>query len=84
MTKNNKKDELAEALIKWAEENDENRSVLVLADDESDTRMGCIGGGANLAKSLANAMLQDRKLYIVCATAMLIYKANNENDDDEE
>ena len=79
MTKNNKKDELAEALFRWAEEDNENRSVLVLVDDESDTRLGCMGGGANLAKALANA-----KLRSVCDCAMLLYRNNKENDHDKE
>lgn len=84
MTKNNTQDELVDELVRWAKEDKENRSVLVLADDESSTRSACNGMGVNIANALANAMLQDRMLYIVCATAMLIYKANNENDDDEE
>ena len=43
-----------------------------------------MGDGVNLANALANAMLNDRRLYRLYATAMLIYKANKENDDDEE
>lgn len=84
MTKNNKQDELAEALLSWAEEDEENRSLLVLADDKRGTRLVYNGGGINLANALANAMLQDKGLRAVCATAMLIYKANKENDDDNE
>lgn len=82
-TKNNKQDELAEALLRWAEEDVENRSVLVLADDESGTRLVYNGTGVNIANVLANAMLNDRKLYSVCASAMLIYRNNKENDDDK-
>ena len=84
MTKNNKRDELTEALVRWAEEDKENRSVLVLAEDESSTRLVCNGMDVNLANALANAMLNDRRLYSLYATAMLIYNANKENDDDEE
>ena len=84
MTKNNKLDELVDELVRWAKEDKENRSVLVLADDGSDTSLACNGKGANIANILAKAMIDNRLLYIVCATAMLIYKANNENDDDEE
>lgn len=84
MTKNNKQDELVDELVRWAKEDKENRSVLVLADDGSDTSLACNGKGANIANILAKAMIDNRLLYIVCATAMLIYKANNENDDDEE
>ena len=43
-----------------------------------------MGDGVNLANVLANAMLNDRRLYSLYATAMLIYNANKENDDDEE
>lgn len=84
MTTNNKQDELSEALLRWAEEDEENRSVLVLADDESGTRLVYNGSGANLANALANAMLQDKGLRAVCAVAMLIYRNNKANDDDKE
>lgn len=83
MTKNNKRDELTEALIRWAEEDKENRSVLVLADDESSTRVACNGMGFNIANALANAMLQDKVLRTVCASAMRICGKNKANDDDE-
>lgn len=83
MTKNNKQDELAEALLSWAEEDEEGRSVLVLADDDSGTRLVYNGGGVNIATALANAMLQDKGLRAVCATAMLLYRNNKENDNDE-
>ena len=43
-----------------------------------------MGDGVNLANVLANAMLQDKGLRAVCASAMLIYRNNKENDDDEE
>lgn len=83
MTKNSKQDELAEALLMWAEEDEDNRSVLVLADDESGTRLVYNGGGINLANALANAMLQDKGLRAVCAGGMLIYRNNKANDDDK-
>lgn len=76
-TKNNKRDELVE-------EDKENRSVLIIADDESSTRSACNGTGVNIVNVLANAMLNNRQLYSVFATAILIYNANKENDDDEE
>ena len=84
MTKNNKRDELVDELIRWAEEDKENRSVLVLAEDESSTRLVCNGMGVNLANALANAMLQDKVLRTVCASAMRIYGKNKANDDDNE
>lgn len=83
MTKNKKQDEAVSALLGWADEDVENRSVLALADDESGTRLVYNGRYVNLAMVLANAMLQDEVLRRVCATAMLIYKTNKENDDDK-
>lgn len=83
-TKNNKQDERAEALLRWAEEDEENRSVLVLAGDEESIRKTYFGSGSNLVESLVKAMRTDNELYILFATAMLIHKANKENDDDEE
>lgn len=80
--KNNKRDELVDALIRWAEEDKENRSVLVLADDESSTRSACNGTGVNIANALVNAMLNDRRLYSVYATAMLIYKEDSKDNDE--
>ena len=84
MTKNNKQDELAEALLEWAKEDDENRSVLLLAGDEENIRKTYHGSGSNLVESLVNAMRDDKELYTLFATAMLIYKANKENGNDEE
>lgn len=83
MTKNNQRDELTEALVRWAEEDKENRSVLVLADDESSTRSACNGMSVNITNALANAMINDRQLYVVCATAMLMYKELETKDNDK-
>lgn len=83
-TKNNKQDELAEALLEWAKEDEENRSVLLLAGDEENIRKTYFGRGSDLVESLVKAMRTDNELYILFATAMLIYKANNEDDNDKE
>ena len=83
MTKNNKRDELVDELVRWAKEDKENRSVLVLADDESDTNLACNGNGANIANILAKAMINNRLLYIVCATAMLMCKELETKDNDK-
>lgn len=42
-----------------------------------------MGDGVNLANALANAMLNDRSLYSLYATAMLIYKENAKDNDKE-
>lgn len=83
MTKNNKRDELVDELVRWAEEDKENRSVLIIADDESDTSLACNGNGANIANILAKAMINNRLLYIVCATAMLMCKELETKDNDK-
>lgn len=83
MTKNNKQDELVDELVRWAKEDKENRSVLVLADDGSDTSLACNGKGANIANILAKAMIDNRLLYIVCATAMLMCKELETKDNDK-
>ncbi len=84
MMKNNKQDELASALLRWAKEDENNRSVILIAGDEENIRKTYFGSGSNLVESLVRAMLDDEELYTLFATAMLIYKANKENDDDEE
>lgn len=82
-TKNNKRDELVDELVRWAEEDKENRSVLIIADDESDTSLDCNGNGANMANMLAKAMINNKQLYIVCATAMLMCKELETKDNDK-
>lgn len=84
MTNSNKQDELVDELVRWAKEDKENRSVLVFADDESSTISACNGTVFNIANALANAMLNNRRLYSVYATAMLIYKELETKDNDDE
>lgn len=72
MTKSNKQDELAEALLRWAEEDVENRSVLVLADDESGTRLVYNGTELNLVAALAVSMRKDDNIRQACAKAMIL------------
>ena len=84
MMKNNKQDELASALLRWAKEDENNRSVMLIASDEESVRKTYHGSGGNLVESLVQAMRTDEDLYSVFATAILIYNANKENDDDEE
>lgn len=81
---NSTQEEAVSTLLEWAEEDEENRSVLMLAGDEESIRKTYFGSGSNLVESLVKAMRTDNELYILFATAMLIHKANKENDDDEE
>lgn len=78
MTKN----ELIDGLIEWAEEDKENRSMIVIADDERGTHVCYNGIGNNLAKAIANATLQDDKLCAVCNKAVSIHR-NNKGQDNE-
>lgn len=88
MTTNNKQDELAEALLEWAKEDEENRSVLVLAGDEDNTRLAYNGTNRNLVTDLAIFMRKDERIRQVFADAMLLledYEASitNKQDDDK-
>lgn len=82
MTKSNKQDEWAEALLKWAEEDAENRSVMLISGDEESVRKTYHGSSDNLVLVLANAMLKDKKLRSMCARALALCERNKENDND--
>lgn len=83
MTKNNKQDELAEALLKWAEEDEDNRSVMLIAGDEESVRNTYYGSRGNLIESLAEAMRTDKELRSLCANALFMYETNKANDYDK-
>lgn len=83
-TKNNKQNEAIRALSEWAEEDKENRSMIVITDDERSTCVCCRGIGDNLAKSIATATLQDDTLCAVCTKAMRMNRNNKDQDNDEE
>lgn len=82
--KNNKLDELTEALIKWAEEDEANRSVMLIVGDEINVRNVYQGSKRNLVESLTNALLKDKELRSVCASAFFMYEKNRAKYDDEE
>ena len=71
MTKSNKQDELADALLKWADEDEENRSVMLIAGDEESVRKTYHGSRGNLVESLAEAMIADKELRSVCALSLI-------------
>lgn len=83
MTKNNKQDELAEDLLRWAKE-DEERSVMLIAGDEDSVRKTYRGSGRNLVACLAMAMSADKELRSICATALSMCENNKANDHDKE
>lgn len=84
MTKNNKQDELAEALLKWAKEDEAYRSVMLIAGDEDSVRNTYHGSIGNLVSSLAQAMRTDEELRVLCARALFVYEKNRAKYDDEE
>lgn len=84
MTKNKKQDELAEALLRWAEEDEDNRSVMLIASDEESVRKTYYGSRGNLVESLAEAMRTDKELRGVCASALFMYEQNKASDNDKE
>lgn len=83
-TKNNKQNEAIRALSEWAEEDKENRSMIVITDDERSTCVCYRGIGDNLAKGIATAALQDDTLCAVCTKAMRMNRNNKDQDNDEE
>lgn len=89
MTKSNKQDELAEALLEWAKEDEENRSVLLLAGDEDNTRLAYNGTNRNLVTDLAIFMRKDERIRQVFADAMLLLEdyeaslAKGQSNDEE-
>ena len=74
MTKSNKQDELAEALLRWAEEDVDSRCLLIIAGDEESVRKTYHGSRGNLVESLAEAMIADKELRSVCASALFKYE----------
>lgn len=84
MTKNNKLEELSEALFEWAEGNIETRSVMLIAGNAVSVRNAYRGSRDNLVESLANAMLKDKELCSMCARALSLCEKNKEPDYDEE
>lgn len=83
MARNNKRLEWAEALLKWAEEDEDNRSVLlIVADEEGATRV-CCGKMGNLVAALAEFTSTDEDLRGVCVGALFMSKENKTNDNDE-
>lgn len=84
MMKNNKQDELSKALLKWAEEDEDNRSVMLIAGDEESVCNAYQGSKHNLVESLTNALLKDKELRSVCASAFFMYEKNRAKYDDEE
>lgn len=85
--KNNKIDELAEALLRWAKE-DDNRSVILIAGDGKDVTRVYHGRMGNLIESLTESVSRDKEMRSMCiralfVRALLMNKENEANDHDE-
>ena len=68
--KNNTQEEAVSALIRWAEEDEGTRSLLIIADDEDGTRLVYNGTELNLVAALAGTMRKYDFVRQVCAKAM--------------
>ena len=83
MTKSDKQDELAEALLRWAEKDEDNRSVMLIAGDEESVRNTYYGSRVNIIESLAEAMRTDKELRSICANALFMYFQNKAKYNDK-
>lgn len=85
--KNNKIDELAEALLRWAKE-DDNRSVILIACDGKDVTRVYHGRMGKLIESLTESVSRDKEMHsmyvgALFVRALLMNKENEANDHDE-
>lgn len=88
MTMNSTQNEAVRALLEWAKEDEDNRSLLIIAEEEDRHRSAYNGTELTLVTSLVVAMHKDDILRQVCAKAMMLlekYEASitNKQDDDE-
>lgn len=85
--KNNKIDELDEALLRWAKE-DDNRSVILIAGDGKDVTRVYHGRMGKLIESLTESVSRDKEMHSMCVRALfvralLMNKENEANAHDE-
>ncbi len=89
MTKSNKQEEAVSTLLEWAEEDEETRSLLIIADYEDNTHLVYTGTDLSLVAALAVAMRKDETIRQVCADAMKLLritkpvKQTNKKDNDK-
>lgn len=84
MTKNNKQNKLAEALLRWAKKDVDNRSVLlIVGDEEGVTKVYC-GKRGNLIESLAEFTSTDKDLRDVCIGALYMREEEDKANDHDE
>lgn len=91
MTKmNNTQNEAVRTLLVWAKEDEDSRSLLIIAEEEDSHRFAYNGTEKTLVTSLVAAMHKDDILRQVCAKAMMLlesYEAsvtNNQGNDEAE
>lgn len=67
---NNKKDEAIRALSEWADEDKDNRSVVVIADDERGTHVYYGGSEDNQVAALQVSISNNKHVKNLCAKAL--------------
>lgn len=83
---NSTQEEAVSTLLEWAEEDEKTRSLLIIADEEDNTRLAYHGTEINLVAALAVAMRKDEIIRQACADAMKLLritkpvKQTNKND----
>lgn len=83
MAKNSKQYEMAKALLKWAKEDGDNRSVLLIVADEEGVTKAYWGKRGNLIGALAEFTSTDEDLRSVCTSALYMREENKTDDHDE-
>lgn len=71
---NNTQEEAVSTLIEWAEGDEGTRSLLIIADEEDNTRLVYNGTDLSLVAALAVAMRKDEIIRQVCADAMKLLR----------
>lgn len=70
-----------EALLKWAADDEEERSLLIVADDEDGTIYSCYGHKTNLISALVAFMIKDEAGQRLIEDALItLEKYKHDND----
>lgn len=69
MTKNNKQNKAIDTLTGWAEEDKDNRSVMIIVSDEDGVRIALNGSVRNLVDAQTVSILKHEELREVCTRA---------------
>lgn len=77
---NEYRDKLA-ALLKWAAEDEEERSLLIVADDEDGTIYSCYGHKTNLISALVAFMIKDEAGQRLIEDALITLEKYTQDND---